>query len=61
MAKKNLQRESRAARVAEDWKSANGKPLLSAEQSHNLAARIVEATVSASRLCGQCGFRLRGK
>jgi hypothetical protein len=50
---RNAERESmhsRAARVVEDWKAASGKPMLSAEQSHDLAARIVEAMVWAKGL-----------
>jgi hypothetical protein len=38
---------ARAARVVEEWKAASGKSLLSPEQSHDLAARIVEAMVWA--------------
>lgn len=42
----------RAERVVEDWKAAYGKPMLSPEAAHDLAARIVEAMVWA-----RVGFR----
>jgi hypothetical protein len=36
---------ARAVRVVEQWKAACGRPMLSAEASHDLATRIVEAMV----------------